>query len=297
RQDGSGELAPRPAVTGAPATIEHGTSFAITTPDAGSIAKVGLVRLGAVTHSVDMDQRYVPLTFSAGAGTLTAIAPANANVAPPGPYMLFVVDTAGVPSVARMVTLPLVDAAPAVSITAPAGGASFNAPATVSIAAAASDDGSVAKVEFFNGATKLGEDLTAPYAYAWGGVPAGTYSLTARATDDTGKTTTSAPVGITVRPPNVAPTVSITSPAPGTVFPWWSNITINATASDGDGTVTKVEFWRNNTKLGEDPTAPYSYTWVRASSGKHTLTARATDNGGAVTTSAPVSIRVKGLLG
>src|SRR6185295_4457668 len=71
KQDGSGTLAPRPSVTAAPAAVDYATQFAITTPEAASIAKVGLVRLGAVTHSVDMDQRYVPLSFTAGSGTLT----------------------------------------------------------------------------------------------------------------------------------------------------------------------------------------------------------------------------------
>jgi hypothetical protein len=244
-----------------------------------------------------MDQRYVPLTFSAGTGTLTATAPANANVAPPGMYMLFVVNSSGVPSVARMVTLPLSNSAPAVNLTQPAAGALFYAPATVNLAATATDDGAVSKVEFFNGATKLGEDLSAPYTYAWTGVGAGTYSVTARATDNTAKTTTSAPVSVLVRTPNAAPTVSITSPANGAVFGFWATVTINANAADSDGTVAKVEFFRNNTKIGEDPTAPYSIAWRMASNGNHTLTAKATDNLGAATTSAPVSIRVKGILG
>ena len=299
KKDGSGQLAPRPAVTSAPTTIAHGTQFAVGTPDAASIRKVGIVKLGAVTHSVDMDQRYVPLTFSAGTGSLTVTAPANPNIAPPGPYMLFVVDAAGVPSVAQMVTLPRQNASPTVSLTQPAANATFYAPATVNLAASASDDSAVTKVEFFNGATKLGEDTTAPYTYAWSGVGQGTYSVTARATDDAGATTTSAPVSVTVRPPNVAPSVAITSPANGAVFGFWATVTINASASDSDGTVTKVEFFRNDgaTKLGEDTTAPYSYAWRMASSGTHVLRARATDNAGAVATSAPVTIRVRGLFG
>ncbi|MDP8968537.1 MAG: Ig-like domain-containing protein [Actinomycetota bacterium] len=298
-KDGSGTLAPRPSVTSAPATIDYGTQFAIGTPDAAQISKVGLVRLGGVTHSVDMDQRYVPLSFTAGSGTLTATAPANQNIAPPGPYMLFVVNADGVPSVARMVTVPPFNAPPAVSITQPASGAVFDAPATINIAASATDDVSVAKVEFFNGATKLGEDLTAPYTHAWSGVAEGTYSLTARATDGGGKTTTSAPVSISVRAPNVAPSVSITSPADGAVFAYRANVTITASASDSDGRVTKVEFFRDDgaRKLGEDTTAPYSHLWLLAPSGTHYLRARATDNLGAVGTSARVTIRVRGLLG
>src|SRR5215210_2918828 len=190
KKDGSGELAPRPVVDAAPTTATYASAFQIDTAQAASIAKVGLIRLGAVTHSVNMDQRYVPLSFTASAGSLTATAPANANVAPPGVYMLFVIDGAGVPSVAKMVTLAG-NSGPSVELTAPAAGATYTAPATISIAASASDsDGGVAKVEFFNGATKLGEDTTAPYGYDWTAVAAGSYTLTARATDNLGVTTT-----------------------------------------------------------------------------------------------------------
>ncbi len=112
KPDGSGELAPRPAITGAPATIDPATNFQIDTPDAASIRKVALVRLGAVTHSVNMEQRYVPLSFTAGAGALTATAPANADIAPPGVYMLFTVDANGVPSIAKMVTVGGADPPP-----------------------------------------------------------------------------------------------------------------------------------------------------------------------------------------
>ncbi len=90
---------------------------------------------------------------------------------------------------------------PAVSITAPSSGAAFTAPATITIGAAASDpDGTVARVEFFQGATSLGQDAGAPYSFTWNGVPAGSYTLTARATDNLGATATSAPVTVTVNP-------------------------------------------------------------------------------------------------
>jgi len=87
------------------------------------------------------------------------------------------------------------NAAPTVSLTAPADGASFTAPATIALAATASDtDGSVAQVEFFNGSTLLGTDTVPPYEFSWASVPAGNYSLIARATDDKGLSTTSAVV-------------------------------------------------------------------------------------------------------
>ena len=66
KKDGSGQLAPRPKIACAPRTVSHGTSFRITTPNAASIQKVGLVRLGSQTHSVEMEARYLPLSFTAG---------------------------------------------------------------------------------------------------------------------------------------------------------------------------------------------------------------------------------------
>ena len=238
-----GTLASRPAIDAAPASAGYGAPIQIATGNPASIAKVALVRLGAVTHSDNMEQRYIPLSFTTGATGLTAAAPINANVAPPGPYMLFLVDANGVPSVARMVSVQSDGSPPTVTLTQPANGASFTAPATVSLAATASDaDGTVARVEFFNGAAKLGEDTTAPYSFTWGGVAAGTYTVTARATDDLGASTTSAPSTITVSAANTAPTASITSPADGAIFAWKPTITITATASDPGGSVTRVEF-------------------------------------------------------
>jgi hypothetical protein len=90
---------------------------------------------------------------------------------------------------------------PSVSISSPSGGASFAEGATVDISASASDpDGSVSKVEFFANGTKLGEDKGSPYAHSWQGVAAGSYTLTAKATDDAGASKTSSGVSITVGP-------------------------------------------------------------------------------------------------
>jgi hypothetical protein len=208
KKDGSGELAPRPEITGAPGTVSYGTSFDITTPNPASIRKVGLMRLGSQTHSVEMEQRYVPLSFTAGTGTLTASVPANMHTAVPGVYMLFIVDSAGVPSVAKMVNLdpaapppppPPANLPPTVSLTWPSNGASFKSPATISLEANAADpDGSVARVEFFRGATRLGEVMSSPYTLPWTfGV--GNHTLTARATDNGDATTTSSPVTIRVK--------------------------------------------------------------------------------------------------
>ena len=92
---------------------------------------------------------------------------------------------------------------------------------------------------------------------------------------------------------NAPPTASITSPANGAVFPRRPTFTITANAADSDGTVTSVEFRDGSTVLSQDTSAPYSYAWSNVASGNHTLRVRATDNAGAVTTSAAVGIRVR----
>lgn len=89
--------------------------------------------------------------------------------------------------------------APTVNITAPANGEAFLSNADILLKADAADtDGTVKKVEFFQGATKIGEDTTSPYQFLWTGVPTGAYSITAKATDNNQMTTTSTPVAINV---------------------------------------------------------------------------------------------------
>jgi endoglucanase len=92
---------------------------------------------------------------------------------------------------------------------------------------------------------------------------------------------------------NVSPTVSITAPANGAVFTAPVTVTINANAADADGTITKVEFFQGTTKLGEDLNSPYSFTWSNVAAGAYALTAKATDNSAAVTTSTTVNITVQ----
>jgi hypothetical protein len=94
---------PRPTITTAPGQLTYGQGFTVQTPDASRIAKVTLVAIGSQTHGINMSQRYLPLTFTTGSGSLTVTAPANANLATPGYYMLFIVDNQGIPSIAAPV--------------------------------------------------------------------------------------------------------------------------------------------------------------------------------------------------
>ena len=93
----------RPVISSAPGQLSYGQPFTVQTPDASRIANVSLIRFGAVTHAINMGQRFLPLNFTVGTGSLTVTAPANSNLAPPGNYMLFILDTNGVPSLAAIV--------------------------------------------------------------------------------------------------------------------------------------------------------------------------------------------------
>jgi hypothetical protein len=94
---------------------------------------------------------------------------------------------------------PAPNVPPTVSITSPANNAKFTAPASITINASAADsDGTVTQVDFYQGTTLLYTDTSAPYSYTWTGVPVGSYSFTAVATDNDGAMTTSTAVGVTV---------------------------------------------------------------------------------------------------
>jgi hypothetical protein len=222
--DSSGNPATRPTITSAPSSVTYGQPFQVDTPNASSISKLALVRLGAVTHSVNMEQRYVPLSYTAGSSALNATAPANTNITPPGYYMLFAIDSNGVPSVAKFVRVdnpapppPPTNQPPTVTLTSPAQDAAYTAPAKIDLAATASDpDGTVSSVSFYNGSSLIATDTTAPYTYTWNVAATGTHKLTAQATDNQDATTTSSAVTITVgtsggppatiTPPPVTPT-------------------------------------------------------------------------------------------
>ena len=121
------------------------------------------------------------------------------------------------------VTIQSVNDAPSVSLTAPTNGASYTAPASIALTATASDvDGTIASVSFYNSTNLLGTDTTSPYAYTWTNVSTGSYSLTARATDNSGAVSTSAVVAVTVV--NTTYTLTTVTGANGTVSPASTNV-------------------------------------------------------------------------
>jgi hypothetical protein len=201
-------------------------------------------------------------------------------------------DLTGRSGVSTPVPITVSGKVPLVSLTAPVAGAKLSAPATIGLAATASEvGGSIAKVDFYANGALIATQQTAPYNATWNNVAAGSYLLTAKATDGVGSAQSSVAVPITVVN-NVPPNTSLTAPAAGQAFFAGQPVPLTATASDSDGAVSKVEFIVDGFTIGAIASPPFTQTWTAGAVGNHLLQARATDNVGAVTNSPPVSIIV-----
>ena len=180
----------------------------------------------------------------------------------------------------------VVNLPPTVTLAPPGNGTPGN-PLVLSATATDPDDG-VAKVEFFDGSTLLGEDTTSPYAFSWTPLAAGPHTLTARATDAHGAMTTSAAVTVSILPPppaldGVPPTATLTAPA-NLAAGLTGTVSVDATATDNVA-VASVEFQIDGAAIGAaDSSAPYSATLDTSAypAGQHVLRARATDTSGNV---------------
>jgi len=181
--DSTGAPAARPNITSAPDKIGYGGAFTVQTNATDIIQSVALVRAGSDTHAFDFDQRMIGLTFTSAAGTLTINAPSGSNLAPPGYYMLFLLNQAGTPSIARFVQLSSnpTDQPPKAVITSPSSDLTIRVGDTVTFAGTASDaDGTVASTQWiFPGATPGQSNVLNPGAVTFNTVGSSVVSLTA----------------------------------------------------------------------------------------------------------------------
>lgn len=258
-------------------TADTITFSADATDAGGSVAKVeffdGANKIGDDTSSPFS----ITGTLAAGSHSITAKATDNAG--------------ATATSTARTITVNTPNQAPTIALTSPANAAIFSTADTITFTANASDDVSIAKVEFLADGSLIGAaDTTAPYSIS-ATLPPGSHTITAKATDNTGLATTSTGVTITVNSPNSAPTVTLTSAQAGTTIATTGTVTLSATATD-DGQITQVEFFNGATPISVDTTAPYEASVANLAPGTYTFTAIAKDNTGATTTSSPIQVNV-----
>ncbi|MEO6453603.1 MAG: Ig-like domain-containing protein [Ginsengibacter sp.] len=188
--------------------------------------------------------------------------------------------------------LPVLNSPPAVSIITPVDNQITRGPVNLLLKAAVSDpDGTIIKLEFYEGTSLLHTERYARYSWEWENVPPGDYVITAKAYDDSGAVTISEPVHISIVPLEVS-TVSITDPIDNATYTRPADIRVNAIASKADGTISKVEFYDGTTLIATERYLAYTWEWQNVAIGKHTITAKAYYIGGLTITSAPVHITV-----
>jgi hypothetical protein len=95
----------RPTISSAPSSANYSQTITVQTPNASSINSVSLISLPSVTHAWNENQRFLPLSFTRGSGSLSVNIPSNRNTTPPGYYMLFILNSSGVPSTARVIQI------------------------------------------------------------------------------------------------------------------------------------------------------------------------------------------------
>jgi hypothetical protein len=182
-----------------------------------------------------------------------------------------------------------VDGPPTVTLTNPANNAVFPAGSNIGLGASATDTaGTIVQVQFFQGTNSLGVVTNAPYTLVWTNPASCAYSLTVVATDNSSLTATSSVIGVIV---DIPPSVTLTNPANNTVVPA-GPISLGASASDTDGTIAQVQFFRGTNYLGAATSSPYSFLWQNPVLGTYSITAVATDNNGVSTASPAVNITV-----
>jgi hypothetical protein len=260
---------PRPTISSAPAGTTYGSAFTIGTPDAASISAVNLVSLGADTHQSDMSQHFVPLSFTAGSGSLTVQAPTGAALAPPGYYMVFVVNGKGVPSVAAIVKLSRTLTAP----LAPTNVAATAGDSSAQLSWTAPDDGgsaitSYTVTPYLSGQAKPAVTVTGspvPTSVTVGGLTnGGAYTFTVTATNAIG---TGPPSGQSnAVTPRAAGALAFVQQTSGRDFAASLALTPTQAVSTGDRLIVQVGIWSAGNATAKSVTDTAGNTWTRLTS-------------------------------
>jgi len=256
----NGTPAVRPTITSlTTSVIGYGSSFTVNTPDAANIGSVVLMKNGSVTHAFDMDQRMVGLAFTKGSGVLNVTGPPNGNIAPPGYYMLFVLNTAGVPSIAKFVQISTAptDIPPTGAITSPATDVSITTGQTVTFQGTGTPHtGTIAGYSWsIRGGTPAISAVQNPGAVTFSAP--GTYQAALTVTDSAGITDPNPPVRtITVIPAGPPPTVVSATPNTGgqgqtnlSVTVAGTNFAANPTCDFGTGVEINSCTFNNATQI------------------------------------------------
>ena len=182
--------------------------------------------------------------------------------------------------------------APTIELTSPVDGTEFVSPATITLAATASDnaaDGALAKVEFFANGELVKKLTQAPFEFAWEGVGAGEYEIIAAVTDRHVQVVETASVKVTV---SQGADITLTAPTGDITFVPGETVRLAASVSQGGAAITKVEFFKNDQLIGVDTEAPFELDWTENEPGLYMITVRVTDAKGGSAATSPVEAAV-----
>lgn len=289
--------------TSAPITITIGANAAptisLTSPSSGLSFGLGNQVLLAAT-AVDADGTVASVQFFANGlllGTASS-APYNVSWRPTvaGAFSVTAtaIDNVGNATTSAPVAVTITSvAAPSVAITNPVAGTPYGVGNAIPVVATTSGgNGPIAQVQFFvNGAPLGAADTSSPYTGTWTPNAPGLYTVLAVATDSAGISSNSTPLNVTIAG-NAPPLVALTSPPSGTIVNGGSVVSLTASASDADGTITAVRFLANGNVVATATAAPYIGAWTPTAAGSYTVVAQAQDNSGNVTNSPPVTVVV-----
>jgi uncharacterized repeat protein (TIGR03803 family) len=241
-------------------------------------------KLYGATNSGGIDGYGVIFSFDPSTLIYTKLKEYNGNNgARPGPGFAFIEITS-------------TDKPPRVKIASPVEEAKYTANATVILSADASDeDGKVKTVSFYNGNKLIFTELAPPFYRKWFNVKEGDYTITARATDNDGNVTTSAPVHFTVLP-STSSSVNITHPLTKSNFSAGIDIVLSADAFAPGIGISRIEFYEGPNLIFTEYKAPYYNKWRKVTAGNYSIRAKLTDNNGNAIYSQPVVITVTGTL-
>ena len=266
-----GSAATRPTISSvSPGVIGYGTSFQVQTPNAANISSVVLMKLASTTHAFNMDQRLVGLNFTAGSGMLAVTGPPNGNTAPPGYYMLFVLNNSGVPSIAQFVQVSATptDTPPRGTITSPAGNIAIEPGQSVVFAGSGTaSSGTIASYAWsLRGGTPNSSAVASPGSITYS--TPGTYTASLTVADSAGNWDPSPPTRtIQVRQPapvissvvpnsgsqgetNITATITGSNFQPGITCSFGSSITVSSCMENSSTQVTAIISVQYNAAVG-----------------------------------------------
>jgi fibronectin type 3 domain-containing protein len=257
----------RPTISSIPGGASYASSFDISTPDAASITKVSLIKSPSVTHAFDQNQRFQFLNFTQGSGKITVQAPASANLAPPGDYLLFILNGNGVPSQGKFIRISATG-----DVTPPTTPTNLTAtPSSGQVALSwnpSTDSSGIANYTVYRSTTPNftptpANQIATPAtnSYTDLGRTAGTYYYRVTADDNAGNTSASS---------NEATAVVPIGPLPGLVAAYGfdegsGTTTIDQSGNNNVGTLSNAT-WVTTGKFGKALSFNGTNAWVTANS-------------------------------